>query len=213
MIERLNRAMSLCPEGKGLRTDLADALVFNGQAREAIALLDETVRSFDPADDYSRWVLAGAHFGREDYGATLLQIKQMSNPAPAFRLAAASRALIGDVSGARRMMKASMDFNPNFDLRKWLAMAPCRSRDFLQRYTEGLKIAGFACGDASSGASTLGQEAGRLSAVAPARHALALSLRRLISTHKQSSHLRGFSDARAARSARCAGAFPQQRIN
>ena len=114
-IECLNRAMSLCPEGKGLRADLADALVFNGQAREAIALLDETVRSFDPADDYSRWVLAGAHFGREDYGATLLQIKQMSNPAPAFRLAAASRALIGDVSGARRMMKASMDFNPRWN--------------------------------------------------------------------------------------------------
>ena len=143
-IECLNRAMSLCPEGKGLRADLADALVFNGQAREAIALLDETVRSFDPADDYIRWVFAGAHFAREDYGATLLQIKQMSNPAPAFRLSAAARGLIGDVAGARRMMKASMDFNPNFDLQKWLAIAPCRSRDFLQRYTEGLKIAGFA---------------------------------------------------------------------
>jgi uncharacterized protein YeaO (DUF488 family) len=41
-------------------------------------------------------------------------------------------------------MKASMDFNPNFDLRSWMAMAPCRNQDFVQRYTEGLKIAGFA---------------------------------------------------------------------
>jgi len=143
-IECLNRAASLCPEDKAVCADLADALVFNGQSREAITMLDELVRSFDPGGDYIRWVLAGAHFAREDYGATLLQIKQMSNPAPAFRISAASRALMGDVSGARRVMKASMDFNPNFDLRSWMAMAPCRNKDFVQRYTEGLRIAGFA---------------------------------------------------------------------
>ena len=142
-IECLNRAASLCPEDKNVCADLADALVFNGQSREAVAMLDELVRSFDPGGDYIRWVLAGAHFAREDYGATLLQIKQMGNPAPAFRISAATRALIGDVAGARRVMKASMDFNPNFDLRSWMAMAPCRNQDFVQRYTEGLKIAGF----------------------------------------------------------------------
>jgi DNA-binding SARP family transcriptional activator len=142
-IECLNRAATLCPEDRGVCADLADALVFNGQSREAIAMLDDLVRSFDPGGDYIRWVLAGAHFAREDYGATLLQIKQMSNPAPAFRISAASRALMGDISGARRVMKASMDFNPNFDLRAWMAMAPCRNKDFVQRYTEGLRIAGF----------------------------------------------------------------------
>ena len=70
-IECLNRAASLCPENKGVCADLADALVFNGQSREAIAMLDNLVRSFDPSGDYIRWVLAGAHFAREDYGATL----------------------------------------------------------------------------------------------------------------------------------------------
>jgi hypothetical protein len=40
-------------------------------------------------------------------------------------------------------MKAAMDFNPNFDLRAWLAMFPCRDKSFVQRYTEGLRIAGF----------------------------------------------------------------------
>ena len=142
-IECLNRAASLCPEDKGVRADLADALVFNGQSGEAIVMLDDLVRSFDPGDDYIRWVLAGAHFAREDYEATLLQVKLMANPAPAFRISAAARALIGDVAGARRVMKASMDFNPNFDLRSWLAMCPCRNKDFVQRYTEGLRIAGF----------------------------------------------------------------------
>jgi hypothetical protein len=32
----------------------------------------------------------------------------------------------------------------NFNLQLWLAMAPRRGNDFLRRYTEGLKIAGFA---------------------------------------------------------------------
>jgi DNA-binding SARP family transcriptional activator len=142
-IECLKRAARLCPEGKGVRADLADALVFNGQSREAIALLDELALCFDPGDDYVRWVFAGAHFACEDYEAALLQIKQMNNPAPAFRISAASRALMGDVAGARRVMKASMNFNPNFDLRSWLAISPCRNKGFLQRYTEGLRIAGF----------------------------------------------------------------------
>ena len=82
-------------------------------------------------------MLAGAQFACEDYGAALLQIEQMSNPAAAFRIAAAARALIGDVAGARRVMKASINFNPNFDLRSWLAMAPCRDKDFIQRYGDG----------------------------------------------------------------------------
>jgi len=142
-VECLNRAVSLCPEDKSVCADLADALVFNGQSREAIAVLDDLVSSFDPGGDYIRWVLAGAHFAREDYGAALLQVKQMNNPAPAFRISAAARALIGDVAGSRRVMKAAMDFNPNFDLRSWLAMQPCRNKDFVQRYTEGLRIAGF----------------------------------------------------------------------
>ena len=42
-IECLNRAASLCPEDKGVCADLADALVFNGQSREAIAMLDDLV--------------------------------------------------------------------------------------------------------------------------------------------------------------------------
>jgi DNA-binding SARP family transcriptional activator/Flp pilus assembly protein TadD len=142
-IECLNRAATLCPEDKGVCADLADALVFNGQSREAVAMLDDLVSSFDAGGDYIRWVLAGAYFAREDYAATLLQVKQMSNPVPAFRIAAASRALIGDVAGARRVMKAALDFNPNFDLRAWLAMFPCRDKVFLRNYTEGLRAAGF----------------------------------------------------------------------
>ena len=142
-VECLNRAASLCPDDKGVRADLADALVFSGHSREAIALLDELARSFDPDDDYIRWVLAGAHFDREDYEASLRQVAQMSNPAPAFRISAAARALAGDVAGARRVMRDSMEFNPDFDLKAWLAMAPFRNRGFLQRYTEGLRLAGF----------------------------------------------------------------------
>jgi DNA-binding SARP family transcriptional activator len=143
-IEGLRRAANLCPEDKGVCADLADALVFNGQSREAIAMLEDRVRSFAPVSDPIRWVLATVHFAREDYAAAVLQVKQMSDPAPAFRISAAAHALVGDVSGARRLKNASMDFNPNFDLRAWLAMAPCRNKDFVQRYTEGLKIAGFA---------------------------------------------------------------------
>jgi hypothetical protein len=41
---------------------------------------------------------------------------------------AGARALIGDISAARRAMKASMDFNPNFDLRSRTAMALRRNR-------------------------------------------------------------------------------------
>ena len=141
-IECLNRAASLCPRTRPYAP--ISPTRWSSTVSRAKRSPCSTIWSAPsiPAA-IIRWVLAGAHFAREDYGATLLQVKQMSNPAPAFRISAAARALIGDVSGARRVMKASMDFNPNFDLRSWMAMAPCRNKDFVQRYTEGLRIAGF----------------------------------------------------------------------
>ncbi len=142
-IEHISRAKKLNPDDMSIRVDLADALAFAGQATEAIRLLDQSKHLYDRNDDYSHWVRAGAHFNREDYRSTLGEIALMSDPTPAFRLSAAAHAFLGEAEHARRVHEASMEFNPGFKLDLWLSMFPSRNHEFIQRYSDGLRQAGF----------------------------------------------------------------------
>jgi hypothetical protein len=40
-------------------------------------------------------------------------------------------------------VKSSMEFNPEFNLARWLPMFPCRNDDYVQHYATGLRKAGF----------------------------------------------------------------------
>jgi DNA-binding SARP family transcriptional activator len=142
-VECLTRAKRLSPDDVAVRADLADALIFNGQAAEAVELVNESKALPGPSDDYFHWILASVHFDRGDYAASVREIGMMANPAPAFRLSAAAHAVLGDNERARRVMRASMEFNPDFSLTSWLSLVPSRNRDCVQRYTEGLRLAGF----------------------------------------------------------------------
>jgi len=128
----------------GVRVDLADALVFGGRATEAIRLLDQSKHLYDRNDDYGHWVRAGAHFNREEYRATLEEIAIMSDPTPAFRLSAAAHALSwrGRATPVGSVM-SRWSSNPGFKLDLWLSMFPSRNHEFIQRYSDGLRQAGF----------------------------------------------------------------------
>jgi hypothetical protein len=67
----------------------------------------------------------------------------MKNPAPVSRISAASYAMLGDLEGARRMKEVTLDFNPIFDVKQWLAQSPLGSREIVQQYEYGLFLAGF----------------------------------------------------------------------
>jgi len=141
-IETLVRATTLSPDDPDVRADLADALVFNGQAGEAIELYAPSNQDRRPGD-YPHWILASAHFCRGDYRASLDEIAQMENPVPASRVSAAAHALLGETQRARRIVTASMEFNPEFNLNLWLSMFPCHNHEYIQRYSDGLREAGF----------------------------------------------------------------------
>lgn len=142
-VEYLGRAKMLSPHDIGVRADLADALIFNGQSTDAIEMLAESLRLYGPSNDYVHWILAGAHFDCEDYRAALREIGRMGNAAPAFKVSAAAHTLLGETELASRVVKTSMELNPHFDLTSWLSIVPCRNRELVQRYTDSLRLAGF----------------------------------------------------------------------
>lgn len=142
-IEYLSRAKTLSPDDMSIRVDLADALIFDGQALDAIEILGHSERLRDPRDDYAHWILAGAHFDLGDYRASLRDVACMGSPSPAFRISAAAHALLGETQLAKRIATMSMELNPDFDLTSWLSMIPSRNRELLQRYSDGLRMAGF----------------------------------------------------------------------
>jgi DNA-binding SARP family transcriptional activator/tetratricopeptide (TPR) repeat protein len=139
----LASAKRLSPDDIAVRADLADALIFNGQVAEAMELVNDFKPLPASCDDYLRWIMASVYFDRDDYGSSLHEIGMMGNPAPAFRLCAAAHAIRGDREQARQVRRASMEFNPDFNLSSWLSLVPSRNRDCVRRYTEGLRLAGF----------------------------------------------------------------------
>jgi DNA-binding SARP family transcriptional activator len=169
-IECLNRAASLCPEDKACapisptrwsstasraKRSPCSTIWCAPSIRRRLHSLGARRRPFRPRGLRSD---VAANQADEQSGAGVPHLRRRAR-------------LIGDVAGARRVMKASMDFNPNFDLRSWLAMAPCRDKDFVQRYTEGLADRGLQPDRPSVSELTEGSMGGdRWSPMRPVRH-------------------------------------------
>ncbi|URK89177.1 hypothetical protein LP421_32665 (plasmid) [Rhizobium sp. RCAM05350] len=54
------------------------------------------------------------------------RIQSMSNQASAYRLLAASCAMLGDTRRANHYRRKDRETNPQFDLQKWLAVVPIK---------------------------------------------------------------------------------------
>jgi DNA-binding SARP family transcriptional activator len=143
-IENLRHSVRLNPIDLDVRVDLADAVTFRGCAVEGIRLFDESKLLGRRGVDNDHWILAGAYYHLENYKAALEEIACMQNPAPALRLSAAAHAMLGERTSAKRQKTALMEYNPDFNLTEWLSILPCGDREYVQHYSDGLRMAGFA---------------------------------------------------------------------
>ncbi|MGA2043154.1 MAG: BTAD domain-containing putative transcriptional regulator [Roseiarcus sp.] len=143
-VENLRHSMRLNPIDLDVQVDLADALISNGDAREAIRLFAESKQLGRRGADNDHWILAGGLYQIGEYRAALDEIANMQNPLPALRLSAASHAMLGERVAAQRLRAELMEYNPGFKLAQWLSIMPCRDVAHVQQYSEGLRMAGFA---------------------------------------------------------------------
>ncbi len=137
------RALSLNPNDADILAEYGDALYSAGQAEPAVAVLERAIRLNPYHPDWYLWNLGGAYFTLDRLEEVVATLKKMRDRTEAHRLLAASYALLGRMEEARRHARALLEVHPEFSLEEWRRTVPNRESPHLERYFEGLRLAGL----------------------------------------------------------------------
>nr|WP_316653861.1 hypothetical protein [uncultured Gellertiella sp.] len=142
-VEALLTAESLSPQYADVIADFGDTLIHASRPAEGLAKLLKAIELNPVTPDGYLWAAAGANYYLEDYFAALAYINRMSDQTPALRLAAACRAMIGDMRQAKALSRKLKEQYPDFDVDRWLSVLPIREQWQREHYRHGLKKAGL----------------------------------------------------------------------
>jgi adenylate cyclase len=89
------------------------------------------------------WVLGETYFDLGDYEQAVGTLLKMHNRSEGHRLLAASYAHLGKLEEARYHAQCVLEAHPNFSLEHWRNVPPDKNPEPLERFIEGLIIAGL----------------------------------------------------------------------
>lgn len=142
-LESYDKAESLDPQHADLLADHANALIYDGQSDQAMAKMRRAMALNPLCPDYYRWVMARLSFFSGAYDDAIASIGAMKNPGPAYRLLAASHAMLGNRTEAHRFKSKAMEIHPDFTVSRWQEIIPLRDARQIERHAEVLRLAGF----------------------------------------------------------------------
>lgn len=136
-------ALELNPNDADIMVEKADALTYVGEPERALGLIERAMGRNPYHPDWYLWVLADALFTLGDYEGTLAALARMRDPSQTYRMAAAACALLGREREARAHAEALRRVQPDFSLEHWREVPPYRDPEPLERFVEGLRLAGL----------------------------------------------------------------------
>jgi DNA-binding SARP family transcriptional activator/tetratricopeptide (TPR) repeat protein len=139
----LHRARELNPSSPDVSLDLADALISVGELDKALSMIQPIQAEASSGADLQKLIVASAYYFKGQYAVCLRWIEAMANPHSVFRVSASAYAMLGEREKAAESRDAALEFNPEFDPRRWLSQAPLGNREIVQHYEAGLFAAGF----------------------------------------------------------------------
>jgi adenylate cyclase len=142
-IAAYERAIKLNPNDADILADMGDSLTSSGQADRAIELIRRAMRLNPLHPDSYLWHLGEAYFDLANYEEAIQNLKRMRDQSEAHRLLAASHALLGRMSEARYHADQVLAVHPGFSLDHWRTVPPNKNVEPLDRFIEGLRIAGL----------------------------------------------------------------------
>jgi tetratricopeptide (TPR) repeat protein len=142
-VAALNLAESLSPHYADVIYSHADTLVHASRPQDALEKIRKAISLNPIAPDAYLWCAAGASYFLERYEEALAYVDRMKDKAPAYRIAAASCAMIGDRKRAQFYRQRAELLNPAFEVEKWLALVPFKEQWQKELYRDGLFKAGF----------------------------------------------------------------------
>lgn len=137
------QATELNPNDADILADMAISTRSSGDTRRTIELLQRAMRLNPFYPDGYLWVLGETYFDMADYEQAIHTLHKMRNKSEGHRLLAASYALLGQLDEARRHAEHVMAVHPNFTIEHWRNVPPDKNRDALERFIDGLRLAGL----------------------------------------------------------------------
>jgi DNA-binding SARP family transcriptional activator/TolB-like protein len=142
-VSALSLAEELSPHFADVIYSHADTLVHASRPQDALTKIGKAISLNPIAPDTYLWCAAGACYFLERYEEALTYVEDMKDKTPAYRIAAASCAMIGDRKRAALYRHRAEAVNPVFDVEKWLSVVPIKEQWQKELYREGLLKAGF----------------------------------------------------------------------
>jgi len=138
-----NRAYELNPNDADILADMADALTYSDEPRQAIDLSERAIRLNPLCPDWYFWGLGDAYFVLGDYAAAVKALQNMRDQSEAHRLLASCKSFLGLHDEARYHAQQVIKIHPGFSVEQWRKVPPYRSQEPLERFIEGLRRAGL----------------------------------------------------------------------
>jgi TolB-like protein/class 3 adenylate cyclase/tetratricopeptide (TPR) repeat protein len=142
-LKAYEHALELNPNDADVLAEMGDALNSDGQSERAVQVLRRATRLNPSPPDWYLWYLGGALFDLKRYAEVVSTVSSMRDPTEGRRLLAASCAYLGRSEEAGAHAQAVLRAHPNFSTAEWRQVAPIGSKEKLDHYLEGLRLAGL----------------------------------------------------------------------
>jgi tetratricopeptide (TPR) repeat protein len=131
------------PQYADLLVEYANALQHSNETSASLEKINRAIELNPLGPDRYWWVAGGANFHLQRYREAIESMSRMRDPSPAFRLLAASWAMLGERKKAAEYVHKAKEIHPDFNVDGWLSILPIRDQTFAQHYEQGLREAGF----------------------------------------------------------------------
>jgi len=138
-----DRALRINPNDGNLLAISAEHLVYSGEAGEALERCQRAVRLNPNCPDWIWWQLGFCYFHLGLYDDALKALGRMNRLDESRRLLAATYAHLGQLEKAQDEAKGFMKVFPDFSTTEWARTEPYTDPDELQRFVDGMRIAGL----------------------------------------------------------------------
>jgi TolB-like protein/Tfp pilus assembly protein PilF len=137
------RAIRLNPNDADILADSGHCISSYGEPQRGMERLQQAMRLNPYYPDWYLWILGEIHFDVGSYRDAVKTLSQMHDKSDAYRLLAASHALLGETKEAQYFAQQVLVLQPEFTLAHWSNVPPDRNPEPRERYLEGLRRAGL----------------------------------------------------------------------
>ncbi len=142
-VEALKLAEERCPQHADILNDFADAYSHTCDFPAALEKITRAIELNPLCPDQYWWAAAGTNYHLQRYRDAIRCVEHMRDKSAAFRLLAASHAMMGEFEQAQLFVQKTKEIHPDFSISAWLSIVPIRDRRYAEHYEQGLREAGF----------------------------------------------------------------------